>query len=181
MQTVHPHRCGETIIYFILLCNTLGSPPQVWGNPRDHATSFTVFWFTPTGVGKPYATRWGRRHRKVHPHRCGETASGFHCAQAGQGSPPQVWGNLTISGIYSSLIRFTPTGVGKPRIAARFVGCREVHPHRCGETATRTDGANRDEGSPPQVWGNRPDLRFDRLRHRFTPTGVGKPLLDRLA
>ena len=173
---VHPHRCGETSYSPFNSCPITGSPPQVWGNPRTSHRPSRIPRFTPTGVGKPHRRPSYRPSLQVHPHRCGETVFCVAIMSSVRGSPPQVWGNLMPTGSKIAHVRFTPTGVGKPRIAARFVGCREVHPHRCGETRRANSRRDQAKGSPPQVWGN----HFDRLlacaSYRFTPTGVGKPL-----
>ena len=53
----------------------------------------------------------------------------------------------------------------------------KVHPHRCGETNLLDFICDAMHGSPPQVWGNHPRPERSNQRFRFTPTGVGKPVI----
>ena len=153
-SAVHPHRCGETRRLWRNQAPTNGSPPQVWGNPLDRIMRHEYLRFTPTGVGKPRSCCMNSARAVVHPHRCGETGYRDAGGTGGRGSPPQVWGNPGKPGSGFFLLRFTPTGVGKP------VGCclawtmRMVHPHRCGETPAGLALPAMPPGSPPQVWGN---------------------------
>ena len=69
-----------------------GSPPRVWGRPGMSCLLGVMVWFTPTRVGKTPASPRGRCVRTVHPHACGEDASGWLLRLGYPGSPPRVWG-----------------------------------------------------------------------------------------
>ena len=113
---------------------------------------------------------------KVHPHRCGETQGFTQPGFMPGGSPPQVWGNPTCNHLALARARFTPTGVGKPWRRVIAFGIDQVHPHRCGETFDGDASRIRDQGSPPQVWGNHLCNHAPYAKYGFTPTGVGKPV-----
>ena len=174
-RPVHPHRCGETAWNWNGAHSAGGSPPQVWGNRTAAFPSARSLRFTPTGVGKPWRFGNYQVKLKVHPHRCGETCRPSWIIALNTGSPPQVWGNLRLGSRAESWSRFTPTGVGKPMNEPIMVTGPEVHPHRCGETATTYNVLENENGSPPQVWGNRSCQWPAAAMARFTPTGVGKP------
>ena len=86
-----------------------------------------------------------------------------------------MWGNLALALPVDRLQRFTPTGVGKPKMRAGGFKEGEVHPHRCGETLRTSRTSSPSRGSPPQVWGNLMMNKRRLHKDRFTPTGVGKP------
>ena len=95
--------------------------------------------FTPTCVGKRYASSARRTSSSVHPHVCGETSTGRQGLTVIDGSPPRVWGN------------------GSDRKSSRAF--KAVHPHVCGETPFATATSHPCHGSPPRVWGNGPRPR----------------------
>ena len=174
---VHPHRCGETSKEMDNGKRIEGSPPQVWGNQARVRLLVAFRRFTPTGVGKPLQSGGTSPCQLVHPHRCGETPSCFVFIYASPGSPPQVWGNPRQPHHQIPHGRFTPTGVGKPSAPCANGATSPVHPHRCGETLLIGAPSAAHGGSPPQVWGNHNTSRPLTVGLRFTPTGVGKPLL----
>ncbi len=112
----------------------------------------------------------------VHPHACGENwRCGSGCANA-SGSPPRVWGKLTIPTQATPAGRFTPTRVGKTRWRVLSFRGRPVHPHACGENNTKVRGKLKATGSPPRVWGKLLRGIVAASYDRFTPTRVGKTL-----
>ena len=113
---VHPHVCGENAVHAIRACRTSGSPPRVWGKLAFNTMPVHVCRFTPTCVGKTYEFWRQKRCGSVHPHVCGENERSVPKGRRGEGSPPRVWGKLTVVMGYSLLIRFTPTCVGKTAI-----------------------------------------------------------------
>ncbi len=75
--SVHPHACGDDGIV--------------------RASDGEVIRFTPTRVG---TTSWHaarRSRRAVHPHACGDDDPGAEPTASINGSPPRVWGRLSIS------------------------------------------------------------------------------------
>ena len=121
--------------------------------------------------------RFGR-FSGVHPHRCGEIHLLLRDVGIGVGSPPQVWGNPSGDDAVSESARFTPTGVGKSSRQNWSDSPLTVHPHRCGEIIQTCVAEITAVGSPPQVWGNQPELNDLATGERFTPTGVGKSDCD---
>jgi len=84
---------------------------------------------------------WGKRHlveresvgTAVHPHACGENGMSVSYSEHADGSPPRVWGKLTIARIGRVSVRFTPTRVGKTSSCLLILLMCTVHPHACGE------------------------------------------------
>ena len=110
-----------------------GSPPRLWGK---HSAQFLIadpFRFTPTLVGKTKLAKFTAMLTAVHPHACGENVSFGTVAAAANGSPPRLWGKLSLHRRILSAIRFTPTLVGKTALWRAWRGRRSVHPHACGE------------------------------------------------
>ena len=64
--------------------------------------------------------------------------------------------------------------MGKTRVRVIWLDSATVHPHRCGENDLQDGTVSTRQGSPPQVWGKRPDRKTGIPVKRFTPTGVGK-------
>ncbi len=92
------------------------------------------------------------------------------------GSPPHAWGRHTPQQHNLALMRFTPTCVGKTRVAARCWRWPAVHPHMRGEDGEGQENRPRPGGSPPHAWGRRARATLGSPTRRFTPTCVGKTL-----
>ena len=112
-MTVHPHTCGEIRRGVRVDPRVFGSPPHVWGNRHLKMKTNCPVRFTPTRVGKSTRPQARRTNPAVHPHTCGEIASVHQPILVVSGSPPHVWGNLSLRGS-----------------AHR---AQSVHPHTCGE------------------------------------------------
>jgi len=153
-ETVHPHACGE--------------------NPMPLRPGSPGLRFTPTRVGKTFVAFCCFYHFPVHPHACGENLSIICASASAHGSPPRVWGKLKDVPIRSGVYRFTPTRVGKTRLASSIQAATSVHPHACGENEWRQIVGNVKFGSPPRVWGKLLDIYNEVYQARFTPTRVGK-------
>ena len=121
------------------------------------------------------------RKGKIHPHACGENEKMVQRKNIADGSPPQVWGNLSCYRRRGRRRGFTPTGVGKSDRTGIGSDRFKVHPHRCGEILASCHSITASPGSPPQVWGNHGERERELTRRRFTPTGVGKSLQPGLA
>ncbi len=178
LRSVHPHACGEHGSDSPAARTGCGSPPRLWGMPAWAMRHSAHLRFTPTPVGNT--------HR----------AAAIDCFW--YGSPPRLWGMPTSVIVSPAIsVRFTPTPVGntcpsRRRRAAhrRFtptpvgntqtapsarIAAGAVHPHACGECATRICLGASVLGSPPRLWGirSRCSLTHAERRHRFTPTPVG--------
>ena len=70
-------------------------------------------------------------------------------------------------------MRFTPTPVGNTSLWVAKKKLPSVHPHACGEYATKQRQQHHNRGSPPRLWGIRKKSNISSLRKRFTPTPVG--------
>ena len=109
----------------------------------------------------------------VHPHRCGEHATGTGKTVIAAGSSPRVWGTYGVDLPEHPEPRFIPTGVGNIQKHCPEAKMESVHPHGCGEHLSRGKCASGDDGSSPRVWGTFLHPWFVVWRIRFIPTGVG--------
>ncbi len=134
-DSVHPHACGENVWQAQQRPAIVGSPPRLWGKHRASAFLIASSRFTPTPVGKTACRMGGRNGDAVHPHACGENAPMRyqHCHRFG--SPPRLWGKHNENLLEVRFRRFTPTPVGKTRLADTYGLTLAVHPHACGENA----------------------------------------------
>ncbi len=138
--TVHPHACGDDVVFGLIVLAVGGSPPRLWGRCRSP---------------------WQRTAAcSVHPHACGDDAAGQRPLCRYRGSPPRLWGRCIQPQPAGTDGRFTPTPVGTMRPAARRTRAAPVHPHACGDDANSPAAASALVGSPPRLWG--------RLRLRLT-------------
>ena len=171
--SVHPHACGDNGQLGRQLVLAAGSPPRVWGQPRQVAVNRPVCRFTPTRVGTTPALAEEYSLLAVHPHACGDNANSFGSQCPSIGSPPRVWGQLKRCFAAFRAVRFTPTRVGTTDASAQQRSVVAVHPHACGDNSCCTCSAAAITGSPPRVWGQRLHEMFDCVVPRFTPTRVG--------
>ena len=74
-----------------------------------------------------------RRIVTVHPHACGENGGLTFMVGEQTGSPPRVWGKPRRLVMAFTLVRFTPTRVGKTGARTAYRAGDSVHPHACGE------------------------------------------------
>ncbi len=171
ISLVHPHACGENINSLCRLLAHKGSPPRLWGKRVGRGVGYRWRWFTPTPVGKTRPRCRLTRPWPVHPHACGENVRRIVDRLGDSGSPPRLWGKLRrASSSWSSISqvpwpatqsqRFTPTPVGKTRIATPEVDITEVHPHACGENAAGGYRVLYIGGSPPRLWGKLAMLHY---------------------
>ena len=65
---------------------------------------------------------------------CGESLASATISLMVIGSPPHVWGKLSMEGGYMLRDRITPTCVGKAEVRASNDEGRKDHPHMCGES-----------------------------------------------
>ncbi len=165
---------GEDGLVTVVIGVVAGSPPHAWGRRYLINIARAACRFTPTCVGKTRILVVTHRECAVHPHMRGEDSIPLRLQRPHTGSPPHAWGRRLVPEIYGIRYWFTPTCVGKTRILV--VTHREcaVHPHMRGEDVTRQSTHGKHVGSPPHAWGRRQHPVGYPLRHRFTPTCVGK-------
>ena len=76
-------------------------------------------------------------------------------------------------------MRNTPTCVGKTWTDEPQLGAWKKHPHVRGEDEARTACTTFQRETPPRAWGRPGKSISDVMRHRNTPTCVGKTLRAR--
>ena len=150
---VHPHACGEHIIYVFVEYLPGGSSPRLWGTHSCNLIGFDPFRFIPTPVGNTFPLPRPRSCRPVHPHACGEHpphhsrpkycrgssprlwGTPRHAADRPfpHGSSPRLWGTHFLNFISQREGRFIPTPVGNTLECAFYMPVPSVHPHACGE------------------------------------------------
>ena len=114
----------------------------------------------------------------VHPHVRGENVVHPRCITRSAGSPPRAWGKFRCFAGRRGLSRFTPTCVGKIVTFSHVNLSNTVHPHVRGENVSSFRRSLKSPGSPPRAWGKY-GLVFDSLQSvRFTPTCVGKMVIQ---
>ncbi len=135
----------------------------------------------------------------VHPHVRGEGGTYYSEQVEAIGSPPRAWGRRAQSSSRPAFRpvhphvrgeggksgrrhhvchRFTPTCVGKATPAVVNHLAFSVHPHVRGEGVGKVAKLAHYSGSPPRAWGRRPLQRHDLVVVRFTPTCVGKAMMQ---
>ena len=146
----------------------------MWGRPAAPIAISPLTRFTPTCVGKTTGGTAATGSLRVHPHVCGEDLVNSTISNHIVGSPPRVWGRQRTAAKFPQNQRFTPTCVGKTSLGVQDRGLSRVHPHVCGEDASRHMTFSRQNGSPPRVWGRLSELERKVQGLGFTPTCVGK-------
>ena len=89
---VHPHMCGEFLLFEQVYLIRSGSSPHVWGIRMLLMCCKCCLRFIPTCVGNSSVVKWPNWLAPVHPHMCGEFALMVLFLRAGDGSSPHVWG-----------------------------------------------------------------------------------------
>ena len=109
----------------------------------------------------------------VHPHVCGERGVARTIIGEKSGSSPRVWGTgFSIYGL-DEFLRFIPTCVGNGVRRGAAPPVLWVHPHVCGERASRSPPSSFVAGSSPRVWGTASWQEVFQAKVRFIPTCVG--------
>src|SRR6266511_1616751 len=152
---------------------TAAHPPRAWGALHLAVQDGSDERLTPTGVGSTCRRRAASRPRAAHPHARGEHCNGRPIVSIVYGSPPRAWGARRIW--LEKLVGdgLTPTGVGSTAGPAAGLRGIAAHPHGRGEHSPGSGVGLSLAGSPPRAWGALDHLRWERLRERLTPTGVG--------
>ena len=132
---VHPHACGEHIIYVFVEYLPGGSSPRLWGTHSCNLIGFDPFRFIPTPVGNTFPLPRPRSCRPVHPHACGEHPPHHSRPKYCRGSSPRLWGTPRHAADRPVSARFIPTPVGNTFSELYLSKRGPVHPHACGEHA----------------------------------------------
>ncbi len=193
LPAVHPHVCGEHLLYDICDDRNCGSSPRVWGTFIEALLEVREDRFIPTCVGNISGPSRKSGKRAVHPHVCGEHFIVERINPLTYGSSPRVWGTYWQPEPHSKGVRFIPTCVGNiiisswdkvpapvhPHVCGEHVIVKatsttnSVHPHVCGEHARAYFSAVTNDGSSPRVWGTSEMRSMGRVKWRFIPTCVG--------
>ena len=109
VRAVHPHVCGEHFLYPVLILQSVGSSPRVWGTSDLKALEEQQRRFIPTCVGNiPDVLKEVCQH-SVHPHVCGEHNIKIMLDISKCGSSPRVWGTSDVLAQAGRICRFIPT------------------------------------------------------------------------
>ncbi len=88
---------------------------------------------TPTAVGKTQRLKHSPFVCKKHPHSRGEDSQQVVDLNGYMETPPQPWGRPAQEVILTSVVRNTPTAVGKTGLASNSIHWAQKHPHSRGE------------------------------------------------
>ena len=143
-------------------------------------TTYHIIRYTPTCVGKTYWVHSKEFDWKVHPHVCGENSANSLPGFPILNTPPRVWGKLSHNIIIPSLLRYTPTCVGKTQYSICGSGVKKVHPHVCGENRRCRSWASLPSGTPPRVWGKRGPPASHRTQFAVHPHVCGENMASGL-
>ena len=92
LTAVHPHVCGERLLWIGVIFTIHGSSPRVWGTLPAELTPPIYRRFIPTCVGNAEERDLTEDEATVHPHVCGEREQDLTLIMQGFGSSPRVWG-----------------------------------------------------------------------------------------
>ena len=171
---VHPHVRGENFSCFVIIRNSIGTPPRAWGKRIRSIWTCFCRRYTPTCVGKTSISSASLLSSSVHPHVRGENYVKQSAFQNYNGTPPRAWGKPLFPPSLREESRYTPTCVGKTLSPQPARAGLAVHPHVRGENTCHLIDHNQDFGTPPRAWGKLHVGELDRPLHRYTPTCVGK-------
>ena len=115
LNPVHPHACGEHVLFKYVIIINFGSSPRVWGTQNDSRAKNRWNRFIPTRVGNTLLLVHRHQPIPVHPHACGEHSYTQQVAALLAGSSPRVWGTPGSSATDCACQRFIPTRVGNTR------------------------------------------------------------------
>jgi len=131
--SVHPHACGELVVYNSGSATGNGSSPRMWGT-RDQKIQILIGErFIPTHVGNSIDRYIDNPEIAVHPHACGELPNTPNSFTLLSGSSPRMWGTRCFPSWQSVRDRFIPTHVGNSAAGPPSRSAFSVHPHACGE------------------------------------------------
>ena len=109
-----------------------------------------------------------------HPHGRGEDPMPPKKPRGVPETPPRAWGRRRRQLCERTILRNTPTGVGKTVWVCHAVTTNKKHPHGRGEDAVSRIGRCGSLETPPRAWGRLSPVEPVVRLARNTPTGVGK-------
>ena len=112
VSPVHPHACGEHVLYFPSSYSFVGSSPRMWGTPHHRNVCQYIHRFIPTHVGNTLFILHVNNSLSVHPHACGEHPPHLLSDPECFGSSPRMWGTRLRETPLFWGCRFIPTHVG---------------------------------------------------------------------
>ena len=115
-----------------------------------------------------------RLGKRKHPHGRGEDHPLFHKGRRNLETPPRTWGRPWHPRCSRSLVRNTPTDVGKTYPLPWIVRVNGKHPHGRGEDKSGALISRIWSETPPRTWGRRQLGHGLEPGDRNTPTDVGK-------
>ena len=149
----HPRVCGEKIVFVIVFCSLMGSPPRMRGKARSHAQLHNDTGITPAYAGKSRGIDANKRPDWDHPRVCGEKAYDTYHPHMHLGSPPRMRGKVAVLGVIQQQLRITPAYAGKSLLQSTRPCGRRDHPRVCGEKALGLKTDEHKRGSPPRMRG----------------------------
>jgi len=175
-QEKHPHVHGEDYILFCIAIIDTETPPRAWGRRSFLNSTPITQRNTPTCMGKTYLLCTSQGVLQKHPHVHGEDIPFVADNGAKEETPPRAWGRLLDGRNSLSIMRNTPTCMGKTNFPHRPFLRSWKHPHVHGEDAQLLALRNLQAETPPRAWG-RPLILLSLLcLSRNTPTCMGKTL-----
>ena len=139
VMAVHPHVCGEYLMYEGTRYRRSGPSPRVWGIHDDDIHFILMDRSIPTCVGNTHTCDKVPPPLSVHPHVCGEYSLALVGGFRGCGPSPRVWGVLRNNYRKLEKNRSIPTCVGNTVCRHPSPQKPPVHPHVCGEYMSETE------------------------------------------
>ncbi len=170
----HPRVCGEKPDDPRGHRDALGSPPRVRGEVSKQELMKLKEGITPACAGRSCPVFSPIPAGRDHPRVCGEKLSRFIGLPAGEGSPPRVRGEVSVSSPFPPSCGITPACAGRSSVSADTTGQRRDHPRVCGEKGTFRLYSSVREGSPPRVRGEDQSFRFVLPSPGITPACAGR-------
>ena len=170
----HPHGRGENPSAMSGARARSGPSPRAWGELRGDSLQRGICRTIPTGVGRTFSVRQGRRTTTDHPHGRGENLATCSWKTHHSGPSPRAWGELSRPHRRAAVRRTIPTGVGRTEKGEGVETSETDHPHGRGENVNAVTTLHPGYGPSPRAWGERSHCLTHYRRRRTIPTGVGR-------
>ena len=125
-------------------------------------------------MGKTHGQNLFALWQGKHPHGRGEDQLSSSGSTPTTETPPRAWGRHAAKRALPSLLRNTPTGVGKTPSQLRRQRGSQKHPHGRGEDRLVMSPFGGQMETPPRAWGRQAQVNQAAGLDGNTPTGVGK-------
>ena len=93
MGAVHPHACGEILLFLGAGRAFAGTSPRLWGDYEAASGRYHRNRYIPTLVGRFRYFRISIDQKPVHPHACGEIGQLLATVSRDPGTSPRLWGD----------------------------------------------------------------------------------------